>query len=103
MPRATSKKMKSKKTTEDLTTSPELSDYDVPIKNGLQSITKPESKNSFCETGNKSGGGDVVIDNNTNIDFGNDLRKMLDVFGTDVNKALQVKKQRLEQYSTGRN
>jgi hypothetical protein len=101
MPRATSKKVKSKQETEDLT-SPELSEEDVPVKNGLKSLTKSDNKISFCETGNKSGGGDCAIDSNTNIDFGNDLRKMLDVFGTDVNKALQAKKQRLEQYSTGR-
>jgi hypothetical protein len=102
MPRATSKKTKSKKETEDLTTSPELSDDDVPVKNGLKSVTKSANKSSFYETDSKSGRGDCANDSNTNTDFGSDLRKMLNVFGTDVNKALQAKKQRLEQYAAGR-
>jgi hypothetical protein len=98
MSRAITKRPKNKTETGDLT-SPELSEDDVPVKK--ISLTKSDNKVSFYETESKSGGGECADDGKTDTDFGNDLRKMLDIIGTDVNKALLAKKQRLEQYSIG--
>lgn len=101
MPKATSTNIKNKQVTEDLISSPELS-YEVPVENELKAHTNSENKISFCETDSKSGEGDCTVDANINIDFRSDLRKMLDAFGTDINEALQAKKQRLEQYGAGK-
>jgi hypothetical protein len=102
MPRAVPKKIKNKQETEEFISSPELSEDEISVKNGAKSHIKLDNSIGICKTDAQSGAADCAIDSNTNTDLGNDLRKMLDVFGTDANKALQAKKQRLEQYSAGR-
>jgi hypothetical protein len=102
MPRAVSMKIKSRQETEEFISSPELSEDEIPVKNCEKPNIKSDKTITIYETDAKSGGTDCAVVNNKNTDFGNDLRKMLDVFGTDVSKALQAKKQRLEQYTAGR-
>jgi hypothetical protein len=102
MPRAVSMKTKRRQETSEFISSPELSDDEIPVKNSEKSHIKSNKTVSIYETDAKSEATGCAVVNNKNTDLGNDLRKMLDVFGTDVSKALQAKKQRLEQYSAGR-
>jgi hypothetical protein len=99
MPRAVSKKVKNKQETEEFVSSPELCEVEIPGKNGGKSHIKSNRVSKY-ETDTKYGGTGAIA-NYTNTDLGNDLRKVLDIFGTDVNKALQAKKQQVEQYSAG--
>lgn len=101
MPKASSKKVKIMQETEEFISSPELCEDEFPMKNGAKSLMK-SNRISKYETDTKSGGTYCAVANNTNTDLGNDLRKVLDMFGADVNKALRAKKQQLEQYSAGR-
>ncbi|PNF13689.1 hypothetical protein B7P43_G15284 [Cryptotermes secundus] len=100
MPKASSKKVKIMQETEEFISSPELCEDEFPMKNGAKSLMK-SNRISKYETDTKSGGTYCAVANNTNTDLGNDLRKVLDMFGADVNKALRAKKQQLEQYSAG--
>lgn len=101
MPKASSKKLKNMQETEEFISSPELCEDEILVKNGAKSHIK-SNRISIYETDAKSGGTYCAVAENTNTDLGNDLRKVLDMFGADVNKALRAKKQQLEQYSAGR-
>ncbi|KAJ4445912.1 hypothetical protein ANN_12598 [Periplaneta americana] len=93
-----SKKSKSKEEIE-LSSSPQLSEEEIPVKNDSK-LKKLSKKKIFGLEGNGEGV-ESSVNNNANIDYGNDFRKMLDVIGTDLNKVMQAKKQRMEQFHTG--
>ena len=86
--------------------SPELTDdEEIPAPEETKPLSIRSRKKRSYNSIDVSGGGDC---NNrqgpSNVaDFGNDIQSLLGNIGTDFSKSRSAKRQRLEQYTTGRN
>lgn len=72
---------------------------DEELKHIVQpTAAKASRKRSYVD---KSGDNEIA-EQELNSDFGNEMTKMLEMFGADINKSLYAKRKRLEQYTAGK-